>query len=803
MGSDRRIGRFTLRESIGRGAQATVWRAHDERLDRDVALKLLDAGADAVSVDGWLQEARAVSRLTHPNIVPVFEADQAGAQPYLVFELVPGATLAARLAREGALAPPEAVRLMQGVLDALAAAHAQGIVHRDLKPSNILLDAAGRARVMDFGIAARTGGQPAGGDGLIVGTPGYMSPEAARGEPPSPAMDLFAAGLVLAEMLSGQRLLRERDPMRALQRVQQEDLALPEGTGGDDALRAIVQRALARDPARRWPDAAAFRDALADWAKPAAQPAGAGGSHGTVGFLLHRIRQRSDFPALSDAMARIQRVSAADHAHLDRLTEEILTDVALTHKLLRLVNSAQFAADGGTVSTVSRAVALVGFAGIRNMAMSLLLLEHMADKAHAARLREEYLRALLAGQVADALCPRQRRSGCSHEEAFLAGLLCNLGRLLVEYYFPREADEIRQLAGARPGRVAPDPADVDTAAVRVLGVGLDALGVAVARAWGLPDGLLQGLKGGPPTGGDKGAERLRAMAIAANEAVAAVIEADAEHLPAKLDAVAARHARVLDLAGGELRQAVDTARHRLAEMVRALGMPVGGGSIAQRLLPEPAAAAARGRPDELEPHRLQATRTLPDVACDATVRLPARAPDDAAQMLSAGIQDITDTMAADDFILHEVLRMILETMMRALDLRRVIFCLRDAQGQALSGRFGLGERAKELAPRFRIALQLAPQAVPDLFTAICRKGADTLISDASAGAIAARLPPWYRQHVDAPTFLLLPIAQKGQPFALVYADKAQAASIEVADRELALLRTLRNQAVMAFRQSTA
>ena len=255
-----RIGRFKLLRELGRGAQAVVWLAHDTRLEREVALKLLEADGNAVGP--WLHEARAVSRLAHPNIVPVFEADEAqeaGGRPYLVFEYVKGPTLSAHLREHGGALPArEAVTLMLGVLDALRAAHECGIVHRDLKPSNILIDAEGRARVMDFGIAARIADERADDPdgGTICGTPGYISPEAARGASPQPAMDLFAAGVMLAEMLSGQRLLKERDPLRALERVQLEDLLLPPALAGgepvDDALRAIVQRALARDGAARW-----------------------------------------------------------------------------------------------------------------------------------------------------------------------------------------------------------------------------------------------------------------------------------------------------------------------------------------------------------------------------------------------------------------------------------------------------------------------------------------------------------------------------------------------------------------------
>ena len=145
-----RVGRFELRRELGKGAQATVWLGFDARLEREVAVKLLRSGADTApdDVTHWLQEARSVSRLTHPNIVPVFEADVQDGRPYLVFEYVPGRTLSEHLKARGALPPPEALSLMLGVLDALQTAHTAGVVHRDLKPSNILVDGSGRARVM-------------------------------------------------------------------------------------------------------------------------------------------------------------------------------------------------------------------------------------------------------------------------------------------------------------------------------------------------------------------------------------------------------------------------------------------------------------------------------------------------------------------------------------------------------------------------------------------------------------------------------------------------------------------------------
>ena len=152
----------------------------------------------------------------------------------------------------------------------------------------------------------------------------------------------------------------------------------------------------------------------------------------------------------------------------------------------------------------------------------------------------------------------------------------------------------------------------------------------------------------------------------------------------------------------------------------------------------------------------------------------------------------------DDFKLNDVLRMILETMFRALAVRRIVFCLRDAKSGALTGRFGLGDSASAVAKVFEVPLKGAT----DLFSVVCTKGVDTLISDAGLPNIVARLPAWYTGAVAAPAFLLLPLSLKGAPFALIYADQAQAGAIELGDKEMALLRTLRNQAVMAFRQSS-
>jgi len=796
------LGRFELRRQLGRGAQATVWLAFDPRLEREVAVKLMHADTTANAVNPWLQEARSVSRLKHPHIVPLFEADVHEHQAYLVFEYVAGSTLGERLKAKGPMPAREAAQLMVQVLDALQVAHAAGVVHRDLKPSNILLDDQGRPRVMDFGIAARV---TDAANQQVVGTPGYLSPEATQGLKPAPTMDIFSAALVLAELLSGRPVIAERDPYRAMYRAAHEDLRMPDGMPpeADDTLLAIVLRGMARNPAQRYSSAMELRDALVHWLNPPGSAEAAAGGSGTLDFLLRRMRHKTDFPALSDSVGRIQRVANSENESLASLSSEILKDVALTNKLLRMVNTAHFGqAGGGSISTVSRAVALIGFAGIRNMALSLVLLEHMHDKAHANQLKEEFLRSLMAGSLASELSTAARDG----EESFIGAMFQNLGRLLTEFYFPEEARQVRSLRAAPGPSASPAPTE-EAVSFKVLGLSYEDLGIGVAKAWGLPEGLQRCMR--KPAGdvpqrpSDKPGERQRWVAFVANEVTDVLLQADPGQASAAIARVAEKYTRVLGVSARDMQAAAVLAQQRVTEMARAMGLQAQPGSPMRRLLASQGNGTARAESqDSLTEHALHAT--LP-AAGDISVHAggPALVNDDApnaAAMLAAGIQDITNTMV-EDFRLNEVLRMILETMLRALGFQRIVFCLRDPKTEMLTGRFGLGMGVETVSANFKVALKPAAGGAPDLFTAVCLKGADTLITDATTDSIAARLPAWYRKSVNAPAFLLLPLLMKGAPFALIYADKSAPGGIELGEKELSLLRTLRNQAVMAFKQT--
>jgi HD-like signal output (HDOD) protein len=338
---------------------------------------------------------------------------------------------------------------------------------------------------MDFGIAARVSGGAARQNLDVAGSPAYMAPEALRGEPVTPLMDVYAAGLVLGELVRGKPLRVGKDLTTALRLAAQQPLQLPDDLQAriDDSLRAILLRATAFEPQQRYPSAQLFLDALTEWTAQNQPVSGAeggpAGRNSTLEFLLRRMRNKSDFPALSESVVRIQSMATSEKESISSVTNEILKDVALTNKLLRLVNSAHYAR-GSSIGTVSRAVSLVGFNGIRNMALSLVLLEHMQDKTNAQLLKEEFLRALMAGSIAAEL----GSTSAEGEEAFIGALFQNLGRMLSQFYFPEEAASIRALCAANK-----DPLNEEAASSRVLGMSFEALGLGVSKAWGLPESI--------------------------------------------------------------------------------------------------------------------------------------------------------------------------------------------------------------------------------------------------------------------------------------------------------------------------
>jgi serine/threonine-protein kinase len=269
-------GRYRVDDLIGRGGMASVYRGYDLTLGREVAVKILkrELAEDAVFRTRFRLEAQAASRMAHPSIVRVFDAGedtevtaegQSRPVPYIVMELVHGELLK-HIIEAGPVPTPDAIRYVDGILEALEYSHRAGVVHRDIKPGNVMITGAGEVKVMDFGIARAVSDSSStvAETTAIIGTAAYFSPEQAKGEPVDARADLYSAGVVLYELLTGRPPFRGDTPVAvAYQHVSETPVppselneTVPRG------LDAVVLRALAKDPFQRFPDAAAFREAL-------------------------------------------------------------------------------------------------------------------------------------------------------------------------------------------------------------------------------------------------------------------------------------------------------------------------------------------------------------------------------------------------------------------------------------------------------------------------------------------------------------------------------------------------------------
>jgi eukaryotic-like serine/threonine-protein kinase len=258
--------RYRLIELLGQGGMATIYRATDSQLERDVAVKVLRAeyGRDPDFSSRFRHEAQAAAALNHPNVVAVYDFGQDDAGPYIVMELVDGEDLASVIRRTGALPPRQAARIAAEIARALAAAHARGFVHRDVKPGNVLVGRDGRVKVADFGIARAVAEAQMTLPGTTLGSVHYFSPEQARGEQATTSSDVYALGIVLFELLTGRRPWEGDSAASIAMARLSGPVPSPSGvrSGVPPALDAIVQQALSRDPSGRFPTAAAMADAL-------------------------------------------------------------------------------------------------------------------------------------------------------------------------------------------------------------------------------------------------------------------------------------------------------------------------------------------------------------------------------------------------------------------------------------------------------------------------------------------------------------------------------------------------------------
>src|SRR5882672_4945322 len=267
------LGRYQIERILGKGAMGVVYEALDPKLNRKVAIKtILVSQLDEETAKDFsrrfVREAHAVARLNHPNIVQVYDFGEEGGVAYLVMEFIRGSELKSALASGRVFDRRQCVRIMCELLDAHDYAHEAGVVHRDIKPANVMLDSQGRAKLTDFGVARITDADRTGAErtlaGTVVGTPAYMSPEQIEGQRVDRRSDIFSAGIILYQFLTGQKPFAGEGAWTVARKIIQEDPPMPSSlnVAVPREYDRVVARALAKNPEGRFPTAREFAQAL-------------------------------------------------------------------------------------------------------------------------------------------------------------------------------------------------------------------------------------------------------------------------------------------------------------------------------------------------------------------------------------------------------------------------------------------------------------------------------------------------------------------------------------------------------------
>ncbi len=259
-------GRYKLEAKLGSGGMSTVYLARDATLDRQVAVKVMhrEMSEQPDQLERFRQEARAVAKISHPNVVAVIDAGEDGGHPYIVFEYVEGETLKQRINRVGALETQEALAYAIEIARGLTVAHARNMVHRDIKPQNVLIDAEGRAKLTDFGISRQLEQDGMTATGRVLGTTDYVAPEQAMGHPVDPRSDIYSLGVVLYEMLVGQVPFHADSQVGVAMKHVNEELPDVQQRRPDVSASAalVIERSTAKEPGDRYQEVGEMIDDL-------------------------------------------------------------------------------------------------------------------------------------------------------------------------------------------------------------------------------------------------------------------------------------------------------------------------------------------------------------------------------------------------------------------------------------------------------------------------------------------------------------------------------------------------------------
>ena len=777
----RTIGRYEPQKQIGSGSQGTVYLAGDPKLKRNVAIKLLNKGLMGSQGDSlaFEQEAQALGRFQHQNIVSVYDLGHYEDRPYIVFEFVEGELLSDVIDR-GGMDMLQVVEMMEGITSGVTKAHQNGVVHRDLKPQNIIINEDGTPKIMDFGIAMLI--EESQQSELLVGTPRYMAPEYVRQKMVSPGIDVFALGAIFYEMLTGVPAFGGQSTSDVLARILVGPPKPPSTINdkADDVIDGICLKSLAANPRDRYQNAGRLNEVLQAYLKDHAEVISVDSQgKATLEFLYRRMQRKKDFPALADSIRAINQLQSNSKEDAEKLAALIVNDFALTNKILKVVNSAYYGTFAGKISTVSRAIVVLGVDQVRSMAASLIFFEHMSNHSVANKLKTLMASSLFRAVFAENMAASAALPDV--EEAFLCSMFYELGQALVAYYLPEEDREIERL-------IAKGEKTETEASMHILGVRFEDVGAFVARQWNFPELITKGMErlpSGKLQSPNSALDRYRLLAQMSDKATKVLAEGGSVE---EVKKVVSKYSGVLPVKTSAVESVVETVRDNFSKMSQKLAQDKSVDHHVRKLQGKARTDSQSGTASSSAAGSFNIDSVLNDEMESEDAQEM-----DLESVLSRGLQEATSILLETGDV-SQVFNTVLETLYRGLKFRRVFLFL--AKDGAYTARLGFGEQIKEILTNFKINLG----AERNIFSVSLKKGVDVYIADVNLEKTRKDMPKWYYEKTDAGSFVLFPLILKDRPVGFIYGEYSRPNQLKLENKVFNLIKSLRNQMILALRQ---
>ena len=795
-----KLGRYEVKSLLGKGAMGEVYCANDPMLNRDVAVKIIlfpkKLHPEKLSElkKRFLMEAQLVARISHNGIVQIYDIGEQEGIPFVVLELISGRPLLELLGKKDNLDFNLAITIYHELLSAMAHAHEREIIHLDLKPANIMIEENGHIKIMDFGIA-RSMADFREKNIEIIGTPRYMAPEQISGEKIlDQRTDVFALGIIFYLLISG-RLPFPHTNFEQLHHAITEEPHPPLQTFKSDLPKPFydfVNQALNKNPSDRFNNAALMLDAFKKCLEQTPQNEDLAssdkntekGRQEILNFILQRMQRKGEFPAMSQYVSEVISAARSEDSSAQKIAQSVLKDISLTNKILRMANSVYYKGHS-EVTTISRAVVVLGANIILSLTSSAGIFEHFLKKSAVPELKEQAIKAMLSSLQAQEIAVHAGLE--NSEESMICSMLQHLGKLIVSFYFTEEYKAIEDLI--KQGEKE------ENAFRQIMRLSSTELGQAIAESWNLPKLLQAGMvkldlkhKGSLKTK----VEKLQCVTSYASELSKASMIANESQRRIILKSLARKFKDRIHIKAKDLEKIIDTSLENAMDFsntmktnLKELGFNLKKENETEQNTTLDGRADSLGVDETIQ----QDSGSIKNEDSNFKDMMKRQ------EILTKTVSDITSSLTGK-LSINEIIMVALEGMYRGLELHNVLLAMVTPKRDKILFKFGLGNDITDLTNSFAFPMISTSEAP----VRSIKENQEIIISDFTKNFAGGSKFKKLFKKLNAKSITILPLTVKNRSIGLFLSMRSMEQEI-ITEMEVQNMRMLVNQVGLAFYQS--